>query len=171
MADYPSSLPRPEIEGYQVQVDYGHSAVTFENGNRRQRKAFKKERTSFQFSLVLTTAQLWTWQSWANDSGYEWHWMNLQTDFVGNTPARVTPHYIRYTDDISIEAIDTTHFRVTVMAEMDLNTAPQNPAGFSGNFIEAKKPATVATDIISAQTPVAPSTDIIIAGAPGSLAA
>lgn len=171
MADYPSTLPKPQIEGYQVQINYGHSGVTFENGNRRQRRGFKKEVYTFQFSLVLTTRQLWTWQSWANDFGYAWHWMDMQTDFVGTTPTTVTPHYIRYTDDISIEAIDQEHFRVTVQAEMDLNTAPRNPEGYSGNFIEAKTPSNIATDIIVAGILSALSADLIIAGTPDNPAA
>lgn len=171
MTDFPSTLPCPQIEGYQVEIDHGVTGVTFENGNRRQRKQFKRERYYFQFSLVLTTEELWTWQSWANRFGYDWHKMNLVSHYSGSVGQVLLPHTIRYTGDISIELVDVDHYRVSVQAEMDGATVPTGVVNFTGNWIIAKTPAGPSTDWIIAKTPAAPSTDIIIAGSPGFPAA
>lgn len=173
MAGYPSTLPTPQIDGYATQIDYGYSAIAFENGNKRQRKRYKKELYYFQFSLILTSTQLWTWQSWANDFGYDWHWMQMQSNYVGAAGATVSRHYIRYTGDISIEAIDGIYYRVTVQAEMDINTLPEGVITFTGNWIRAGTPASPSnSNNILAGTPDAPSnSNTIIAGTPSYPAA
>lgn len=171
MSAYPSTLPCPQIEGYQVDIDYGVSGVTFENGNRRQRRQFRQERHYFTFSLVLTTAQLWTWQSWANQFGYDWHYMNLESNYSGLAGQTLIPHYIRYISDISIEAVDIDYFRVSVQAEMDVDTLPIGVVEFTGDWLIANTPAAPATDRIIAGTPAAPATDFIIAGSPAAPAA
>lgn len=173
MAGYPSTLPTPSIEGYQSQVDYGYSGVTFENGNRRQRKRYRQEIYQFSFSLILTSEQLWTWQSWANDFGYSWHWMKMQSNYVGAGGATVLLHYIRYTSDISIEALDGPYFRVTVQAEMDINTLPQGVAVNTGNWIRAGTPASPSnSNTYIAGTPASPSnSNTVISGTPSYPAA
>ena len=173
MADvtYPSSLPCPQLSDYQLNIDYGMQAVTFENGHRRQRKAFKQKRMVFSLSFVLTNAQLWTWQSWANKYGYDWHWMNLESNFSGAVGSNVSGHYIRYITDIAIEPVDHKYFRVVVQAEMDLNTTPQGAIAFTGNWIVGGTPAAPAANFYVGQTPSAPSTDFIIAGTPEAPAA
>lgn len=170
-APYPDSLPCPQISDYQVEVDHGASAVTFEHGNRRQRSFFKQERNVFSFSLVLTTEQLWDWQLWANVNGYDWHWMELESSYSSVSGSVVSEHYIRYISDIAIEPVDLNYFRVVLQAEMDLNTLPRGIVVQTGNWYVARTPANPATDIIRAGTPASPSVDVIIAGSPGFPAA
>ncbi len=171
MAEYPSGLPIPQIDGYEVEIDYGMNAVTFENGNRRQRRQYKKERYFFRFSVVLDMIQLWTWQSWANKYGYDWHFMNLQSNYSGTAGKAVIPHYIRYISDISIDPADRENYRVSVQAEMDVNTLPTGTITVSGNWYVARTPSNPPTDYIIAGTPATPSANIIIAGNPGTPAA
>jgi hypothetical protein len=171
MPTYPSTLPCPQIEGYQVNVDYGVAAVVFENGRRRQRRSASRERQIFSLSLVLTLPQLWTWQSWANQFGYPWHQMNLESHYAGLVGKTLVSHTIRYISDITIEPVDADYMRVSFQAEMDMDTLPAGIVQPSGNWIIARTPATPPTDWIIAKTPAAPSTDTITAGTPATPAA
>ena len=172
--DYPSILPCPQIEGYQVSVVYGTSGVTFENGMTRRRKGLKQEKHLFQLSIVLSTAQLWAWQNWANAKGYEWHWMKLASDLAGFRDTPVAAHYIRYISDISIEPVDAKYFRVSVQAEMELNSVPPGSFEPTGNWIVAQTPASPSNlNLVSAETAagITPAIDDIAAGYPGLPAA
>jgi hypothetical protein len=168
MTAYPSSLPLPQIEGYQVAVTIGTSGVQFENGNSRRRRSARQERHVFSMALVLSVSDLWDWQSWANEFGYDWHYLNLTTSFAGFTTGRTLPHYIRYIGDISIEPVSASHVRVSFQAEMDLNTLPLGIIEQTGNVYVAGTPASPSSsNTIRAGTPASPSTDQIIAGTPG----
>ncbi len=168
MTAYPSSLPLPLIEGYQVAVTTGVSAVRFENGNTRQRRSARQERHVFTLALVLSIDELWDWQSWANEFGYDWHYLDLTTSFAGFTTGRTLPHYIRYIGDIAIEAVSGEHVRVTVQAEMDLNTLPLGIVDQTGNVYVGGTPASPSnSNTVIAGTPASPSADQIIAGTPG----
>lgn len=172
--DYPSTLPCPQIEGYQISVVYGTSGVTFENGMTRRRKGMKQEQHVFQLSIVVSTAQLWQWQNWANAYGYEWHWMKLASDLAGFRDPPVAAHYIRYISDISIEPVDAKYFRVSVQAEMELNSVPAGTFDPTGNWIVAQTPASPSNlNLVSAETAagITPATDDIAAGYPGLPAA
>lgn len=172
--EYPRDLPCPQIEGYQIDVDYGATSVTFERGNRRQRRAFTRETVLFNLSLVLSTSQLWTWQSWANQYGFDWHYMDMPSPFSGRV-SETNQHFIRYTGDFSIEAIDQQYFRVSLQAEFSLDTAVQAAAADSGNWVisgaptvfgSPPAPLSIASDWIIARTPDNLPADTIIAGSP-----
>lgn len=172
--DYPSTLPAPQVEGYQVTIISGTSGVTFENGMTRRRKGLAQKKHLFSLSLLLSTAQLWTWQKWANAYGYDWHWMNLASDLAGFRVDPTVPHFIRYISDIGIEPVDALHFRVSFEAEMDFNTLPPGIFEPTGNWIVARTPASPSSpDVVFAETAggVAPATDNITAGYPGLTAA
>lgn len=173
MTDYPSTLPLPAIADYAVQTVMGVAAVAFENGNRRQRRTSRRERHTFNLSFTFTTAQLWTWQSWANQYGYDWHQMLLESAYSGfsATGDRLILHYIRYTSDIDIEAIGNGYLRVTVSAELDLDRPPSGNIVPTGNWYVAGTPASPATNTITAGTPASPATDTITAGTPATPAA
>ena len=128
----------------------------------------------FVLSLVLSTAQLWQWQNWANAYAYDWHWMKLASDLAGFRADPLIGHYIRYISDISIEPLDAKYFRVSVQAEMDLNTVPVGIFDPTGNWIVARTPASPSSpDVVFAENAagVAPATDNIAAGYPGLPAA
>jgi hypothetical protein len=165
---YPSTLPLPTIGDYQVAITTGVSAVRFENGGTRQRRSAKQERHVFALSLVLTMTELWQWQSWANEFGYDWHYLNLTSSYAGFTAGRTLPHYIRYTGDINITPLSGTQVRVSLQAEMDLNTLPPGIVDQTGDVYIAGTPASPSSsNTIRAGTPAAPSADVIIAGSPG----
>ena len=166
---YPSGLPCALVQDYRVEVAHGVSAVAFEHGNTRQRRGVTTRRHSFGLTMVFTVPQLWTWQSWANQHGYDWHYMNLISSYSG--ASRAIPHLIRYTGDISFQTIDLEHVRVSVMAEMDLDTLPLGFVIPSGDWIIGGTPDDPSTDFIIGGTPDDPSTDFIIAGSPGNPAA
>lgn len=168
MAEYPSTLPGPQIADYGVSNIFGLSAVRFENGGTRQRRGAKRDRIVFSLSFVFSTAELWVWQSWANAQGYDWHTMDLESAWSGlsSTGETVIPHTVRYISDISTYPLGSGYHRVAVQAEMDVNTLPQGVVVQTGNWYVARTPSNPATDRIIAGSPSAPSTDVIIAGSP-----
>lgn len=171
MAAYPSNLPAPQVSEYSVSTIRGVSAVTFEHGNKRQRRAAKRERQYFTLTFVFSMAELWTWQSWADDFGYDWHTMNLESPWSGLVVASSTliTHTVRYISDVQIEPIGSGYVRVSVQAEMDVNTVPQGAVVYTGNWYVARTPSNPApTWIISLG---ASSPDTIIAGTPSLPAA
>lgn len=173
MTDYPTTLPLPQIADYSSQTAMGLSAVTFEAGNRRQRRMSRRQRHTFTLSFVFTTGQLWTWQSWANSNGYDWHLMNLESAYSGFSVSgdRLIPHYVRYISDIGVEALGNDYHRVTVSAALDLDRPPSGNIVPSGNRFVAGTPASPATDTITAGTPSAPAANTITAGTPAIPAA
>lgn len=168
MAEYPTTLPGPQIAEYGISNIFGLSAVRFERGNNRQRRGAKRDRIVFGLSFVFSTAQLWTWQSWANRYGYDWHTMPLESAWSGqsSTGETVVPHTVRYISNIDIQPIGNGYVRVSVQAEMDVNTLPQGIVVQTGNWYVARTPSNPATDVIIAGTPASPSTNVIIAGTP-----
>ena len=69
---------------------------------------------------------------------------------------------------IAIEPVSAAHVRVSVEAEMDLNTLPLGIVDQTGNVYVAGTPASPSSaNTIRAGTPASPSTDQIIAGTPG----
>lgn len=168
MSDYPLTLPLPLVAEYAVQTVVGVSAVSFERGNNRQRRTASRERHTFSLSFVLTTAQLWEWQSWANQSGYDWHLMNLESAYsaLSGSGARLVPHYVRYISDITIETLGGGYLRVLVSAELDLGRVPASNITPTGNWYVGGTPATPAANTITAGTPASPAVNTITAGTP-----
>lgn len=168
MTAYPAGLPVPLIADYQAVVSSGVSAVAFEHGNTRQRRSVRKERHVFTLSLVLSTSELWTWQSWANTYGYDWHYLNLTSNFSGLAGECAIPHYVRYTGDISIRHLGGDYVMVSFQAEMQVNSLPQGVIVPSGDIIVGGTPASPSnSNDVQAGTPASPSADFIIAGSPG----
>ena len=173
MTDYPSTLPAPQVSDYALETAMPISAVTFERGNRRQRRGAKKDRQVFTLSFVFSTAQLTIWQLWANQYGYDWHSMDLESPYSGLSIEGLTliPHTVRYISDIALQLVAPDVFRVSVTAEMDVSTTPDGVLAPSGNWYVAGTPASPATDTITAGTPGSPAADFIIAGSPALPAA
>ncbi len=119
--EFPVGLPCPMIEGYGLEINNGLSAVVFEHGNTRQRRNVTEDRTVVTLSFTLSTAQLWQWQSWANKSGYAWHYMNLYTQYSGYLNRTMVRHTLRYLGDISITPQEADYFVVTLQAELDMD--------------------------------------------------
>lgn len=170
--EYPLGLPAPLVSGYQVDVNYGVTAVAFERGNTRQRKSVTTQRHVFGLSFVFSMTELWEWQSWANRFGYDWHYINLISSYSAANASRAIPHIVRYVGDISFQTVDLDHVRVSVQAEMDLNTLPLGDVILTGDWIIGGTPAAPSnSNSIQAGTPAAPSTNFIVAGSPGVPAA
>lgn len=173
MTDYPSTLPAPQIAEYGVSNLFGVSAVRFETGHARQRRGAKRDKLYFIMSFVFTTPQLWEWQSWANLYGYDWHLMDLESQWSGLalTTESTIQHRVRYTGDITITTLGAGYVRATVQAEMDTDTIPQGVITVTGNWYIAGSPGSPSSDRVIAGTPSAPSSNTIIAGSPGLPAA
>ncbi len=173
MVAYPDGLPLPQVADYSVSTVRGLGAVRFERGNTRQRRMSRRDRNVFGLTFTFTVAEPWTWQSWANQYGYDWHNMDLESAYSGLsvTGASLIPHTVRYISDIAYQTIASGIVRVSVQAEIDVTTIPQGIIAPSGNWYVAGTPASPATDKILAGTPSAPSTDTIIAGTPALPAA
>lgn len=168
MTAYPAGLPVPLIADYQAGVSSGVSAVAFEHGNTRQRRGVKAERHAFTLSMVLSTSQLWTWQSWANTYGYDWHYLSLTSSFSGSTGEAAIPHYVRYTGDISVRHLGGDYVMVSFQAEMQINSLPQGAIVPTGDVIVGGTPASPSSsNSIQAGTPASLSADFIAAGSPG----
>lgn len=169
MTAYPASLPPPQVSGYQVDVSFGVSAVTFEHGNARQRRSIGRPRHTFALVYVLGIDELGAWQTWANRYGYDWHYQNLASSYSGLTSNVLIPHYVRFTSDLSIALLDGEHVSVSVMAEMDAATLPSLVVEQSGDWILAGTPASPSSsDAILAGTPASPSSsNTFIAGSLG----
>jgi len=175
MVDFPSSLPLPQVAEYSVGNIFGHTAVTFEHGNTRQRRRSKRDRWVFSLTFVFTKPQFWQWQAWANIAGYNWHVMNLESAYSGLTVANAinAPHTIRYISDISYDLVGSDNIRAMVVAEMDVSTVPTGVVVNTGNWYVGGTPASPSnSNKIIAGTPASPSsTNTIIAGAPDTPAA
>lgn len=169
--DYPSTLPSPTAGGYQINVSYGLLSTRFENGQARQRRTTKKEAKQLSLSFTFSGQQLWTWQSWANENGYNWHYASVLTDYSGIRPGTPMRHYIRYTGDISIEALGVNLYRAYVVAEVQVGSVPDIIFTPTGNWIIGRRPFNPPADTISAETAGGLATDIIKAGYPGLPAA
>ena len=172
MASYPGYLPAPQVSGYATETIVGVSAVTFERGNTRQRRSIRRERIVFGLSMVLNTTDLWAWQSWANQYGYDWHTMPLVSHYSGLAGSTLIAHTIRYISDIVIEPVAFGYMRVSVQAEMDANTLPGGFVDFTGNWYLGGTPAVPSSsNRVLGGTPASPSTNFIVAGTPGNPAA
>lgn len=165
--DYPSTLPSATVAGATVTLSYGLTATSFENGRSRQRRKTKREIRSLSLSYVFTGPQLWEWQSWANENGYDWHYEYAVTDYSGIRPSTSMRHYLRYTGDIAIEAAGVNLYRVYVPAEMGIASLPEDLFTPTGNVIFGGRPGSPSTpDVISAETASGIATDQIKAGYP-----
>lgn len=171
MATYPSNLPAPLIAEYSNSVNFGLSAIQFETGHRRQRRGAKRERQVFGLALVMPRALQYQWQTWINQYGYDFHYLDLESNWSGGTGQTLIPHFVRVIGDIVVEEIDGMNVKITYQVEMDLNTLPTGAFVPSGNWYVARTPSTPPTDRIIAGTPSSPSTDWVIAGTPGIPAA
>lgn len=172
MASYPGFLPAPQVASYATETIVGVSAVTFERGNTRQRRSIRRERIVFNLAMVFDIPQLWAWQSWANQYGYDWHTMNLQSHYAGLAGSTLIPHLVRYISDIQIEPVGFDQVRVSLQAEMDANTLPGGFVDFTGNWYLGGTPAAPSSaNSVLGGTPASPSTNFIVAGSPGNPAA
>jgi hypothetical protein len=171
--EYPVGLPLPQVDSYSLQLSMGFTSTVFEGGNTRQRRRAMRERYIFSLSFVLTTAQLWTWQSWANMYGYQWHTMLLASDYSDQAGLGLTvvPHTIRYISNISFETLSVGIIRAYVGAEMNIGNIPSYVIVPSGNWYFAGTPPLPSADIISSGTLNAPSINVVISGSPSIPAA
>lgn len=127
----------------------------------------------YDVTVVLTTKQLWDFQSWANMFGYDWHFMPLVSHYSGFAKSQgAIAHRSRFISDINISAMNADTFRVRVSVEIDPLTRPLGIVVRTGNWIIAgTSPAPSTPDWIIARTPANPSPDVIEAGTPDTPAA
>lgn len=61
---WPSDLPAPEVDGYQIQPQTPTIRTDMDQGPARQRRRFRSAPTLYQVKWVLTEPQLATFESW-----------------------------------------------------------------------------------------------------------
>lgn len=166
--DYPTLLPCPMVSDYKGVVDFSLSSVKFNRGNTRRRVMAFNRLESYDLTFAYNTQQLWTFQTWANQFGYDWHYMPIVTHYSGFVnPAKTLLHRVRIIGDLVITALGHDVFRVRVPIEVDTNTRPFGIVVPSGDWIIADTPDSPSTpDWIIAKTPASPATDTISAGTP-----
>jgi hypothetical protein len=168
MTDYPKILPCPLISEYKGAVDFGFTSVKFSRGNTRRRRQAGHRLETYELVFPYDTQQLWNFQSWANEFGYDWHYMPIITHYSGFVdPASTLPHRVRMTGDITVTAISADVFRVRISIEVDTISRPFGITVPSGDWIIADTPDSPSSpDWVIAQTPPSPSIDTITAGTP-----
>jgi hypothetical protein len=168
MTDYPKILPCPMISEYKGLIDFGLSSVRFNRGNSRRRLVASHRLETYDLVFPYDTRQLWIFQSWANEFGYDWHYMPIVTHYSGFVdPASTLLHRVRMTGDIVVSALGADVFRVRISIEVDTTTRPFGIIVPSGDWIIANTPVSPSSpDRVIAQTPQSPSLDIIKAGTP-----
>lgn len=173
MTDYPSTLPCPLTADYKGAIDFGLSSVKFNRGNTRRRRLAARRLETYDLTFAFTTKQLWEFQSWANQFGYDWHEMPIVTHFSGFVAHEgPLPHRVRLTSDISATAMNDGVFKVKVSIELDALSRPLDVVVPTFRWIIANTPGAPSTpDWIIAKTPPSPSTDMIAAGTPHTPAA
>lgn len=122
VGDYPSAYPCPQISGYGLTVDRGFRRVTFDNGQSRQRRMYDEGPTVASLAFVLSVSDLYDWQTWVNEFGYDWFTMNLVSKW--SATGEPSLHRIRVISDLAIEALAQQFVKVSLTAEFDLTYTP-----------------------------------------------
>jgi hypothetical protein len=84
-------------------------------GQARQRRLFKDQPRTYELNWLLTTSQLHLWEAFAQQYGYDWHFLPLVTGQVPDWhPAE---HPIRYISNYEANLAQRDLWEVTVQAE------------------------------------------------------
>ena len=81
MANYPDTLPLPEVEGYGIQPQAAFIRTDMDQGPARQRRRFTAAPTHYAVKWLLTEVQLATFESWYEGSveaGASWFTVQLR---------------------------------------------------------------------------------------------
>jgi len=170
LPQYPSTLPDPLIEGYQIDVDMGVVRTAFGSGVARQRRLYRNMPEIYTWAFTVPVKDLYAWQEWVKSNAYSWFKMNIfSSDSSRQNPTKVcTPHVVRFISELSITPLNRDqHVQISVTGELAPRSLYSPPAVLSDNWIVAKTPLDVATpDWIYPRRLFEVATDEIVAGSP-----
>lgn len=108
-------IPCPSIEAFGYTSDMGILRTQVARGRHRQRRLYKDQPRTYQLAWNLNTAQLNTWEKFAQDYGYSWHFIPMVT---GQTPDWFpVEHPLRFTSNYEVNLIAENLWEITVQAE------------------------------------------------------
>jgi hypothetical protein len=97
MASFPSTLPKPLIEGYGGSQDTAFIRTEMEAGSKRQRQRFSAADDQLSMSWIFTFAEMTTFRAFFNTTinrGSDWFIMTLDVgDGMTTVDARFTSPY------------------------------------------------------------------------------
>jgi hypothetical protein len=168
LPQYPSTLPDPLIEGYQIDVDMGVVRTAFGSGVARQRRLYRNMPEIYTWAFTVPVKDLYVWQEWVKKNAYTWFKMNIfssESSRQGSTKV-CTPHVVRFISELSITPLNRDqHVQISVTGELAPRGLYSPPAVLSDNWIVAKTPLDAATpDWIYPRRLFEVATDEIVAG-------
>lgn len=108
-------IPCPSIEAFSYTAAMGVLRTTAATAHARQRRLHKEQPRTYSLSWVLPTTELYKWEQFAQQYGYNWHFLPMVT---GQVPIWFpVEHPIRYIDDFQVQLIQRDLWEVTVTAE------------------------------------------------------
>ena len=108
-------IPCPSIEQFSYTAAMGVLRTAVATSHARQRRLHKEQPRTYSLSWVLKTEDLYTWERFAQQHGYNWHFLPMVT---GQVPKWFpVEHPIRYIDDFQVQLLQENLWEVTVTAE------------------------------------------------------
>jgi hypothetical protein len=108
-------LPCPSISAFSYSANMGVLRTSIATGHARQRRLFKDQPRTYELNWLLTTSQLNQWETFAQQYGYDWHFLPMVTGQVPDWhPAE---HPIRYISNFEVNLAQRDLWEVTVQAE------------------------------------------------------
>jgi hypothetical protein len=160
---YLDGFPLPDRAPYSIAVDMGLIRSAMAAGNVRQRRQYANMPQLFSLTFHLHTAELWVWQTWVNETAYNWFYLPLASMYAAAGPGfpggMISYHIARFTSDLAVTLEGHDWYSVTVAAEISPQmyaTAPR-PAGL--DRIDALGPADALVDVIDGGVPFRLSMD------------
>lgn len=168
---YPADFVVPDRQPYAYQVDMGVVRSEMAAGNARQRRAYRIMPHYLALSFHMRIEELYLWQNWINQFGYDYFLCPVSVMYAGGppAPANMRREVLRFTSDLQITMDGWNFVGVTVAAELSNDAQTANPPIGLGGWIVGGTPA----DPNSLQwyvggTPAAPSPAWATGGTPGA---
>lgn len=167
---YSSNLPCPRIDGYALSVDSGLVRTSFDSGHTRQRRRFSNQPTTINLEFSMSVTDLYDWQKWANEWGYEWFTMALKTKWSAVFDGDAVMHRIKFVSNLAVRALSPDWVSVSVTAIVDVNYVPSPGLPvFTGDWVIAGEPPAPSADwVIAGEAPGPNEPDEVIAGNPSN---
>jgi hypothetical protein len=131
---YLDNFPLPDQAPYSIAVDMGIVRSPMAAGNVRQRRLYDNMPQLFSLQFHMHTAELWVWQTWVNETAYNWFYLPLASMYAGDGQGlpggMLSYHIARFTSDLAVTLEGYDWYSVTVAAEISpqmFATAPRPP--------------------------------------------
>lgn len=128
---WPASLPMPDRDSYQYELEFGLTRTQLEGGLIRQRRNVWNMRGTFALSFRMNTKQLGTLQTFLDVYGYGWFAMDLVSGAarVMRPGSDCLLHRVRCISNPLHQMIAPNLWRVTLTAEVEAMRDPRADTG------------------------------------------